>query len=367
MTDSSHSSNDKRFFSNALEAFIRIGIVGLLAIWCFQIGRPFIHIILWGIIIAVAIHPAYRKLKAIMGERGKLAATLITLFALILLIVPAVILTGSLIDGVQDLSIRLRNGTLDLPPPSESISSWPVIGNSLYQTWSLASANLTAALSKFAPQLKAFSGWVLSAGAGTGAGILQFVISIIVGGILLANAESAYKLAQAIGRRLAGERGAEFVDVAGATLRSVTKGILGVAIIQSILAGLGCLVVGVPAAGLWAMLVLLLAVIQLPPLLILGPIIIYVFSTANTLTAVLFAIWSVFVGMSDTFLKPILLGRGVQVPMIIVFIGAIGGFISSGLIGLFVGAIVFVLGYQLFLEWLDVKAEPTAAPSKLEV
>jgi predicted PurR-regulated permease PerM len=367
MTDSSHSSNDKRFFSNALEAFIRIGIVGLLAIWCFQIGRPFIHIILWGIIIAVAIHPAYRKLKAIMGERGKLAATLITLFALILLIVPAVILTGSLIDGVQDLSIRLRNGTLDLPPPSESISSWPVIGNSLYQTWSLASANLTAALSKFAPQLKAFSGWVLSAGAGTGAGILQFFISIIVGGILLANAESAYKLAQAIGRRLAGERGAEFVDVAGATLRSVTKGILGVAIIQSILAGLGCLVVGVPAAGLWAMFVLLLAVIQLPPLLILGPIIIYVFSTANTLTAVLFAIWSVFVGMSDTFLKPILLGRGVQVPMIIVFIGAIGGFISSGLIGLFVGAIVFVLGYQLFLEWLDVEAEPTAAPSKLEV
>jgi predicted PurR-regulated permease PerM len=200
---------------------------------------------------------------------------------------------------------------------------------------------------------------MLSTGVGTGMGILQFVISIIIGGVLLARAEGAYKAAQAIGTRLAGERGAEFVDLAGATLRSVTKGILGVALIQSLLAGLGMLVVGVPAAGFWAALVLLLAVVQLPPLLILGPIIIYVFSIKSTFTAVAFMIWSIFAGSCDTFLKPILMGRGVQVPMIIVFIGAIGGFITTGFIGLFIGAIVFVLGHQLFLAWLDAGTAPT--------
>ncbi|NIQ87762.1 MAG: AI-2E family transporter, partial [Deltaproteobacteria bacterium] len=146
----------------------------------------------------------------------------------------------------------------------------------------------------------------------------------------------------------------------------VAQGILGVAMIQAILGGLGCLVVGVPGAGLWALLILLLAVVQLPTILVLGPIIVYVFSTSSTITAVLFMIWSILVGISDAFLKPLLLGRGVDVPMLIVFIGAIGGFITSGIIGLFVGAIVFTAGYKLFLRWLDEDTEPEPEPSKSE-
>jgi predicted PurR-regulated permease PerM len=145
--------------------------------------------------------------------------------------------------------------------------------------------------------------------------------------------------------------------LAGATVQSVTRGILGVAVIQSLLAGVGMLVVGVPAAGLWALLVLLLAVIQLPPLLVLAPVIVYVFSTSSTVAAVVFAVWSVFVGMSDTFLKPVLMGRGVDVPMLVIFMGAIGGFMLDGIIGLFVGAVVLALGYTLFTAWLQETAE----------
>ena len=146
--------------------------------------------------------------------------------------------------------------------------------------------------------------------------------------------------------------------------RTVT--IHGAALIQSILAGLGCLVVGVPGAGFWALLVLILSIVQLPALLILGPIIIYVFSAYSTVTAVVFAIWSFLVGISDTFLKPLLMGRGVDVPMIVIFIGAIGGFMASGIIGLFIGAIILVLGYKLFLAWLNPKtqAEPVASRSE---
>ena len=151
------------------------------------------------------------------------------------------------------------------------------------------------------------------------------------------------------------------VELAVATVRSVTLGILGVALIQTLLASLGFLLVGVPGAGLWALLVMILAVVQLPTILVLGPIIIYVFSTSSAVIAVVFAIWSILVGISDAFLKPLLMGRGVDVPMLVIFIGAIGGFMTSGIIGLFVGAIIFSLGYKLFLIWLDTDKQPEEA------
>jgi predicted PurR-regulated permease PerM len=194
----------------------------------------------------------------------------------------------------------------------------------------------------------------------------MFVVSIVIAGVFLANADGANQAALTFFRRLAGERGANFVELAAATVRSVAQGILGVAIIQAVLGGLGCLVAGVPGAGLWALLILLLAVVQLPPLLILGPIIFYVFSSSSTITAILFAIWSVLVSISDPFLKSLLLGRGVDVPMLIIFIGAIGGFITSGIIGLFVGAIVFTAGYKLFLRWLTEETQPEPEPSTSE-
>ena len=174
------------------------------------------------------------------------------------------------------------------------------------------------------------------------------------------------QVARAIAKRLAGERGTRVVKLAGATVRSVALGILGVALIQTFLASLGFLIVGVPGAGLWALLVLILAVVQLPTILILGPIIVYVFSTSSTVIAVVFAIWSILVGISDAFLKPLLMGRGVDVPMLVIFIGAIGGFMTSGIIGLFVGAIIFALGYKLFLAWLNEDTQPERESSDSE-
>jgi len=358
MTNSNQTANQATFVANVLEAFIRIGVVGLLALWCFKIGRPFIQIILWGIIIAVALRPTHRKIQSIFGGRGKLAAASITIFALLLVVIVGVMLSGTLIDGAKELSLKIKEGTLAVPPAPQSVKSWPIIGKPLHQAWRLASVNLAAALSRFTPQLTAFSHWLLSNAARTGVGILKFIVSIFLAGIFLTKAESGYGAAKSLGTRLAGEGGVELVDLAASTLRSVTKGIIGVAVIQSFLAGLGFLAAGVPGAGLWALLVLIIAVAQLPTLLVLGPMIIYVFSSASMGTAVLFTIWCVFVGLCDNFLKPILLGRGVQVPMVIVFIGAIGGFINSGIIGLFIGAIVFVVGYQLFLAWLRQKAVP---------
>jgi len=366
MNSSNQSSNDKSFVAKAFEATVHVGLAVLLLYWCFKIGQPFLETIVWGIILAVAIHPGYNRLKSALGGRGRLAATLITLLALLILLVPTYMLSGSLIDTAKEYSTHLEAGTLDVPPPPESVRPWPVIGKPLYNFWRLASNNLGAALNKIAPQLKEYGVPLLSAAAGAGVGILKFVVSIIIAGVMLANDAGGGRVARAIATRLAGERGPAAVELTVATVRSVTLGILGVAIIQTILASLGFIVVGVPGAGLWALLVLILAIVQLPTIIILGPIIIYVFTTSSTIVAVLFAIWSILVGISDAFLKPLLMGRGVDVPMLVVFIGAIGGFMTSGIIGLFVGAIILALGYKLFSLWLEEDARPDKEPSNSE-
>ena len=362
MSSSNQPANDKLYVARALEASIHIGLVALILFWCFKIGQPFLETIVWGIILAVAVHPGYNRLKSALGGRGRLAATLIAFLALIILLVPTYMLSESLIDTAKEYSTHLKAGTLSVPPPSESVRPWPVIGKPLYNFWRLASNNLGAALDKIAPQLKQYGVPLLSAAAGAGVGILKFVISIIIAGVLLANDAGGGRAARAIATRLAGERGPAAVELTVATVRSVTLGILGVAIIQTLLASLGFIVVGVPGAGLWALLVLILAVVQIPTILVLGPIIVYVFTTSTAVTAVVFAIWSILVGISDAFLKPLLMGRGVDVPMLVVFIGAIGGFMTSGIIGLFVGAIILALGYKLFSLWLEEDEQPEKEP-----
>jgi predicted PurR-regulated permease PerM len=339
--------------NRALEIAVRIGLVAVLVAWCFEIVRPFLYLVAWGTIIAVSTYPAYRRLEAGLGERRGVAATLFTLLMLALLIGPTIMLAGTLVEGAQELARALNAGTLSVPPPPEKIGSWPLVGVPLERLWSLASVNLQAALREIEPQIKPAGLRALSAAADTGLGILQFVAAIVVAGVLQAHASGGSQAARAIANRLGGERGADFTDLAQTTVRSVARGILGVALIQSLLAGLGFLAVGLPVAGFLAFLCFLLAVVQIGPVLILIPTVVYVFSTGNSVTAVLFLVWSVFVGLIDNVLKPLLLGRGAKVPMVVIFVGAIGGFLDSGIIGLFVGSVVLALGYALLVAWLD--------------
>jgi len=373
MNISDHPSNDKTLIARTMEITIHVGIVMLLLFWCFRIAQPFIQIFVWGIIIAIAVFPAYRWLNSVLRGRKKLAAALVTLLLLVIIVVPCVMFALSLVETAQKLSADFIGGSLRIPSPPESIKSWPVIGQTLHGFWHLSSENLTAALGQIAPYLKSLGLWLLNTAAGAGFGIVSFVISILIAGILLANGARGAQVAKAIAVRLAGERGADLVELSRATVRSVARGILGVALIQAILAGLGCLVVGVPGAGLWALVVLILAVVQLPTFIILAPIVIYVFYTTGTVPAVLFAIWNLLVGGCDSFLKPLLMGRGVDVPMLVVFIGAIGGFILNGIIGLFLGAIILSLGFKLFELWLNVNAEeketsgnPSSPPASVQ-
>jgi predicted PurR-regulated permease PerM len=346
-------AEDGAFLSRAIDVSVRIAVVAVVVFWCLQILRPFVQPVIWGAIIAVATQPLYRRLESLLGGRSRLAATLLVVVALALLIGPTVALTASLVETAAELSGELRHGSLAVPPPPAFVADWPLVGHPLSEYWSLANQNLDALLRQIAPQLKAIGLWLVSSAATTGLGIVKFVISIVIAGVMLANGRRAAATTGRIAGRLAGERGARLTLLAGATVQSVTRGILGVAAIQALMAGAGYLAVGVPAAGLWALLTLLVAVLQLPTLVVLAPIVVYVFSTSSTPVAVAFAIWSLAVGLIDNVLKPLLMGRGVDVPMLVIFMGAIGGFMLEGIIGLFTGAVVLAVGYSLLTAWLE--------------
>ena len=360
MADPNRMTVDVASSKPTIDTAIRIGLIALLVYWCLHIFKPFLIPVLWAIIIAVAIYPLYCKFASLLGGKQKLALSLFTLVVLAILIIPTVMLASSMVETVQHVSTKLAEGTLQIPPPPESVAGWPLVGEKLHALWSAASDNLMATVERFTPQLKVAGKWLLSTAAGVGASVVQFIMAILIAAALMANAQGAYRFSQSSAVRLVGEDGEEFAELASATMRSVAQGVLGVAVIQSILAGIGMLVVGVPGAGLWTLLVLVLAVVQLPPLLILGPVVVYVFSTAQTVPAVLFMIWGIVVSASDTFLKPMLLGRGVDIPMLVILIGAIGGMMMSGIIGLFVGAVILALGYKLFIAWLTQDFEADA-------
>lgn len=354
MNNSSGSDSSKAIL-NIVEVAIRLGLLLMLIIWCFLIVSPFVLPVMWGMIIAVAIYPLFSKLKSALGGKNKLAATIYALIALALLITPTVMISGSLVETAQALVNKYEQGTLTVSPPDESVKDWPLIGNDVSEIWTQASNNLDVTVEKFKPQLKKVSEMVVATAANAGGTVVIFFISIIISAVFMANASGAYNFTvRMFSRLINAKQGVEFTHLSRDTIRSIAQGVLGIAIIQAVLSAIGMYVMDVPAWGLWTLFILVLAIIQLPPLLVLGFVAVYIFSVADTTPAVLFAIYALFVSTSDMWLKPLLLGRGVKTPMLVILIGAIGGMILDGVIGLFIGAVVFALGYELFMAWLSV-------------
>ncbi|UCH84428.1 MAG: AI-2E family transporter [Candidatus Latescibacterota bacterium] len=362
MTNSAGSPGGHDYLDKAINIAVHLAVIAFILYVSAKILSPFVMPVVWGIIIAVALQPAFEKMKSMLGGRRKLAGALFILLGLAIVILPTIWLADSLFEGTKEIGQQLEDGTFKVPPPSESVKDWPLIGDETYRIWYGASVNLEGTAEKLAPQLKAIGAKFASAVAGVGAAIIQSILSLIIAGILLIHTEGAGGAARAIGRRLGGDDGVAMVDISTATVRSVVKGVLLVALIQSLLAAVGLVIASVPAAGLWALIVLMLAIMQLPPILILGPIAIWVFSANDsTAIAVFFLIWSLVVSGADGPLKAVLLGRGVQVPMIVILIGAIGGMLSAGIIGLFVGAVILSIGYQLVTAWMREASEEAAA------
>jgi predicted PurR-regulated permease PerM len=363
MSDSASTSGKKGFDRTALTA-LRLGLVLFAVYWCIQIVAPFIPLVLWGAILAVAIYPLHLKLVERLGGREKLSATLITLLGLIILTTPLILLTESLVSSSMDLATSISEGSVKVPPPPEQVQEWPLVGEKLYSSWLEASENLGSLLARFGPQLENLRDILIATAGGAGAAFLQMFFSIIITGVLLATAAGSVAEIRAVVHGLVGERGSLLLAESETTVRSVARGVLGVAVIESILVAVGIVVAGVPAAGFWTFLVLVLSIVQIPPLLVLLPMTAYVFSTAGPFGVTIFVICAILAVGVDTILKPVLLGRTADSPMLIVLLGAIGGMMLWGIVGLFVGAVILVLCWEGLEFWVVNRDKPaTETPS----
>ena len=337
-----------------LDVLIRAGLIATLVLFCYDIFHPFLNVMLWALILAVTLYPLNRMLGAKLGQRYGWAAVILVLLGLLILMVPLSLLGASVADSVKGGMQVLESGQFEIPPPPANVENWPLIGPPIFGIWQHASQDLSWAFQELAPHLKDWGKVMLHQAAGVGAGIVVFVVALIVAGLIMTYGESGHRTAVAVTTRISGPaRGQQIAQLCTATIRAVAQGVVGIAFIQMLLIGVALVIMGVPAAGILALLVLLLGITQLPVLLITLPVVIFVFAQQGVSVAtVIFAVWMVVAGLSDNVLKPMLLGRGVAVPMPVVLIGALGGMVTSGIIGLFTGPVILAVGYALFMGWV---------------
>ncbi len=355
MANKPDQSDRKQGFivNTTIDTILKVGVLFLIIFLCFKIVRPFLSILLWGVIISIILFPVFQRMNRWFGNRYKISSLVIMIVALSLLVLPSIWLVNQLVVGVRFLADGIREGNIMIPEPSEAVSDWPLIGEWLYDRWFHLAQNFGESIKGFMPQIVSWGEKMLGALANTGIGVLQFAVSIIMAGIFLIFFEKGSESGKRIFNRLAGERGEEFLNISLLTIRSVAAGVLGVAVIQTTLMGLGLIIAGIPLAAVWIIVILIMTIAQLPVLLFNVPLIIYLFAFRDPVPAVLWSLFFLISGLSDNYLKPMIMGKGAKVPMLVIFLGAIGGFMAFGFIGLFLGAILLSLGYKLYVTWVS--------------
>jgi predicted PurR-regulated permease PerM len=341
--------NQELFLSRVTAATIRVVLIGGWLAWCLRIVLPFLVPIVWGAIIATAVYPLTRRVS---HRRPALGAMIFGALALTVIVVPTYLFFDSVGSFVVGVGRQWAQGELKLPPPRANVANWPLVGKRIYGTWMMAVNAPAAVVEAHLPQLREIGRWLAESLKGLTLGLLQSLFAVAVAVAFLTKAEASQRALLPVAERIVPRGGQRLLDLASSAVRAVAKGVLGVAAIQTVLAWVGMAAAGVPAPGAWALLVMICAVAQLPTVLVLGPMIVYVFGSSPASVAIPFMVWSLLVGVVDNVLKPILLGRGAGVPTLVIVIGAIGGMISSGIIGLFVGAVVLAVGYELFAAWV---------------
>jgi predicted PurR-regulated permease PerM len=354
--------------SKIVNFIIRLLVVGFLLGWCILLIRPFLLITIWSIILAIATYPVFLWLKNRIGGRSNLAAALMAIGGIAIIIGPVSLIGSITLHNAQTLMESLETGTFVVPPPPQDLASWPLVGETLNGIWQRASVNLESVISQFKPQIKDFAKVFLVQVTNVSVTLLKFIISIIVAAVLIIYAKVLNKGLKQFLARLSPERGEEFVQLMANTIRSVTRGIIGVAIIQTLMIGIGLVVAGIPAAGILTLVCLFLTIIQIGPGLIVLGTIIFAWSNMSFLTALLFTLWMVPATLVDNILKPILMGKGLPVPIVVILLGVIGGTLAHGIVGLFVGPVILILGYELTRAWMNEGNEvsrETATPENI--
>jgi predicted PurR-regulated permease PerM len=350
---SDRQSEINKSISTSVEVSIRLIFLFILIGWCISLLIPFVTIVLWAVIIAVSIDPLFDWFNRLLGNSPTKAAILITVLLLAVIIVPASIFVTGIADDAQRIGRTLTSDDFQVPVPDPSVKDWPIIGEKVHTAWQQAYDNPEKAIAAYGPQIKKAGKVILQSAMSITGDLFKMLAAIIIAGVLLAT-PGTQKFTHQFFVKLVGTRGSEFADLTEKTIRNVTKGILGVAIIQSSMLTAIFFLAGVPYAGLLGLFCLMLGIMQLPSLPIAVFAVVWMYSSGE-LSTTMATVWTILLllaSLSDNVLKPILLGKGAPVPMLVIFLGAIGGFIMSGFLGLFTGAIILSLGYKLFIQWI---------------
>lgn len=363
----SDAEREKRISDRLLDVLIRGGLVFALVALCYRIFSPFLSLMVWALILAVTLYPLQRMLAAKLGGRQGLTATLIVILGIVLIVGPTSVLVNSLGDSMHEAVGRLQESNVEIPAPNPEVAEWPLVGKKVYAIWSSAHADLPALLQKMQPQIGDLAKKGVAVVAGIGTGLLKFLASFIIAGIIMAFGEAGSRASRAIFERIAGTaRGGEFAVLSTATIRAVAQGVIGVALIQAVIVGLSLILAGVPWPGLLAIIVLVLGIAQVPALIVTLPVIGYIWWSGDygTAAAAGYSALLVVSGMADNVLKPLMLGRGVEAPMPVILLGALGGMAGAGILGMFVGATLLALGYQIFMGWVDANPDKLESPAQ---
>lgn len=357
-----------RFASGMLDVLIRAGLIALMVVLCYRVFVPFLTLMIWAVILAVTLYPLQQMLARRMRGKQGLAAAVLVIVGSVMIVAPTALLVNSLGDSMRGLVHSVQENTLEIPAPREGIKKWPIAGERIYSSWSAAHADFPAFVKRLQPKIGHLAQLALKIVASIGGGILLFLASFIVAGIVMAYGESGARAAHAIFVRVAGqERGEALAQLSTATTRAVAQGVIGVAFIQATVIGLALIAARVPFAGILAVIALVLGIAQVPALIITLPAIGYIWTSGDYSSgmAATHTVILLLAGMADNVLKPLLLGRGVDAPMPVILFGALGGMASAGIVGMFVGATLLAVGYQLFMSWLANGQSSDSAPAKV--
>ena len=329
-------------------------LIGLLIVGSFWTLLPFLGALIWATTIAVATWPLLTLVQQKTGGRRTVAVVIMTLLMLLVFIVPLSVALSALLEAagrspalVHDFMVR----GLGEPPPW--LASVPLVGERVTLRWHELAAGGPQALAEFVrPYARAAAAWVISVTGGIGRLVVQFLLILVLTAILYSKGETAARGALALGRRIGDERGERTIHLAGKAIRSVALGVIVTALVQSMLAGVGLWVTTVPHPGLLTAIIFVLGVAQLGPLPILIPAILWLYWSGSGTAAIGLLVWTLPVAALDNVLRPILIRRGVQLPMLLIIAGVIGGLIGFGVPGLFVGPVILAATYTLMQEWV---------------
>jgi predicted PurR-regulated permease PerM len=331
-----------------------IFIVALIgsSLW---ILRPFLGAMVWAATIVVATWPLMISLEVWLWNKRALAVTVMTLLLLCVLVVPLTFAIATIVSNVDEVVTWAKSlATFKLPAPPEWIADLPLVGPRLLELWErLAASGIQEVIARAAPYAGLFIGWFLAQVGHVGLLLVQLLLTIILAAVMYANGELVALRVVRFGQRLGGAGGENAVRLAGQTIRGVALGIVVTALAQTLIGGLGLAIAGVPYAAVLTVAMFLLAIAQIGVVLVLGCAMAWLYWTGESGWGTFMLVWTIIVGGMDNFLRPILIRKGADLPLLLIFAGVVGGLLAFGLIGIFIGPVVLAVADKLLTAWMD--------------